>query len=131
MNNETGTDAVLRFASEDFTVFEKVLDKTKRLSGNVGDEEATSVCAPTIVYLRNIYKQYVLEDYKAYCAIASTSHTLYEGDGKESIIKRRDFVNSNWKQQKPPKEKAPLPICSTRAVFISIDANKALIKSWG
>ena len=132
MKNETGTGTVLRFTSNDFVVFRKVLHTTELLSGKkigIDGEESKSVCAPTIAYIRSIYNEYVLSDYNTYCDITSDSHDLYPGKDKYSSVKRKDFVKSKWKKHKPPKEIAPLPICSTRAVFISIDA-KAL-KSWG
>ena len=132
MNNVTGASAVLQIAREERTSFGRVLEATRSLSRklkNDGEDEAKSVSAPTIAHLRNIYNRYVLSDSKQYNHIVKVSYETYPGDGKEDIIKRAGFVRSRWGNHKPPKEIAPLPICSTKAVFISIDT-KTLV-AWG
>jgi len=132
MNNVTGASAVLQIAREERTSFGRVLEATASLSRKLktnGEDGAKSVSAPIIAHLRNMYNRYVVSDARQYNDIVKASHETYPGDGKEDVIKRAEFVRARWGNHKPPKEIAPLPICSTKAVFISIDA-KTLV-AWG
>ncbi|CAM9202316.1 unnamed protein product [Pylaiella littoralis] len=125
MNNVPGVRTVLEITREEYISFKRVTEATERLSRKKkkdgDDDEPKTVSAPIISHLRNIYNKYIMSDSRNYSQIVRESHELYPGDDKESAKERGKFKRLKWANPTPPREIAPLPICSTRAVFITID----------
>lgn len=98
---------------------------------------STRVCGdktslPKIMHLNWLFKTYVAEDRKVYEEVVSRSHSQFPGEDKVSRELRLEFVKKEFGEESvcaPPKDTAPLPICSSGSVFIHIDMKT--LKQWG
>lgn len=98
---------------------------------------STRVCGdktslPKITHLNWLFKTYVAEDRRVYEEVVSRSHSQFPGEDKVSRDLRSEFVKKELGDESsiaPPKDTAPLPICSSGSVFIHIDMKT--LKHWG
>ncbi|CAM9180752.1 unnamed protein product [Ectocarpus sp. 12 AP-2014] len=98
---------------------------------------STRVCGdktslPKITHLNWLFKTYVAEDRRVYEEVVSRSHSQFHGEDRVSRELRLEFVKKELGEESicaPPKDTAPLPICSSGSVFIHIDMKT--LKSWG
>ncbi|CAM9693752.1 unnamed protein product, partial [Pylaiella littoralis] len=98
---------------------------------------STRVCRdktslPKITHLNWTFKTYVAEDRRVYEEVMSRSHSQFPGEDKVSREMRCEFVKKILGEESicaPPKDTAPLPICSSGSVFIHIDMKT--LRYWG
>ena len=85
-----------------------------------------------ITHLNWLFKTYVAEDRRVYEEVVSRSHSQFPGEDIVSRELRFEFVKKELGDsgiRAPPKDTAPLPICSSGSVFIHIDMKT--LKYWG
>ncbi|CAM9207965.1 unnamed protein product [Pylaiella littoralis] len=95
----------------------------------------TSSCAPTIRHLHRMFDTYARESRGTYNDVVKRGSTQFPGKDKASkkafgeFIRKELIVMNKGVTCAPPRDTAPLPLCSTRAVFVRIDHRT--LKSWG
>ncbi|CAN0207791.1 unnamed protein product [Pylaiella littoralis] len=95
----------------------------------------TSSCAPTIRHLHWMFDTYARESRDTYNDVVKRGSTQFPGKDKASKKAFGEFIRKELAVKikgvicAPPRDTAPLPLCSTRAVFVRIDHRT--LKSWG
>jgi hypothetical protein len=73
-------------------------------------------------YLLHMQRLYLTADKRTYDQAVISSQEQFPGDTADAKVKRALCMKQNWQYDcSPPKESAPLPICSNRATFVQYD----------
>ena len=73
-------------------------------------------------FLLQLQLQYLTPDKRQHETVTGQAHTLYPGVQEVQKQARKAYMAAHWRfDTVPPKEMAPLPVCHTRAAFVTYD----------